>query len=125
MKKIIVTLLAITLLTGALFALTACGNEGTKGNETSSVSDSNQTPSIVGEWKYQGMEFIYTFNEDGTGEYNAAGTLMPFTYKIDGDKISILYDGNTDPFETTFSIDGDTLNVVDSVGNDTLYKRVK
>ncbi len=50
---------------------------------------------------------------------------MEFTYKIDGDKISILYTGNTDPFETTYSIDGDTLNVRDSLGKDTLYKREK
>ena len=48
---------------------------------------------------------------------------MKCTYKIDGDKISILYDGSTVPFETTFSIENDTLNVIDSLGNDTLYTR--
>ena len=48
---------------------------------------------------------------------------MKCTYEIDGDKISILYDGNTAPFETTFSIDGNKLNVKDSMGKDTIYTR--
>ena len=50
---------------------------------------------------------------------------MKFTYKLSGDKISILYDGDTVSFDTTYSVDGDTLNVVDSFGEDTLYERVK
>lgn len=80
---------------------------------------------LVGEWttKLGTYSYTYTFKEDGTGTYDAAGTLMKFTYQTDGDKISILYDGNTVPFETTYKIDGDTLNVIDSFGNDTIYKR--
>ena len=39
---------------------------------------------------------------------------MKCTYTIDGDKISILYDGNTVSFDTTFEIKDDTLNVRDS-----------
>ena len=50
---------------------------------------------------------------------------MKCTYETDGDKISIMYEGNTVPFETTYSIDGDTLNVKDSFGEDTLYKKQK
>ena len=36
---------------------------------------------------------------------------------------AILYDGNTAPFETTFSIDGKKLNIKDSFGNDTIYTK--
>ncbi|MBR2785998.1 MAG: hypothetical protein IKD76_00590 [Clostridia bacterium] len=50
---------------------------------------------------------------------------MEFTYKTEGNKISILHTGNTSHLETEDSIDGDTLNVIDSLGRDTLYKIVK
>ena len=108
MKKRIQSLLIASVMLVGVLSLTGCGEKKN---------------SIVGKWA-QG-KFIYTFNEDKTCQYDASGTIMKCTYKIDGDKISILYDGNTLPFETTFSIDGDTLNVKDSLGNDTLYKRQK
>ena len=37
--------------------------------------------------------------------------------------ISILYNGNTVPFETTFKIENDTLTIIDSFGKDVVYKR--
>lgn len=83
---------------------------------------------IVGQWKNDslGYDYIYTFNSDGTGKYDAAGTIMKFTYTLKGDKISIQYEGeNMESFDTKYSIDGNTLNVVDSLGNDTLYKKIK
>ncbi len=128
MKKMLVTVLSAAIVIGSVFSLTACGGKETAATETPAASDAKQETAIVGEWKNDSLgsyEYIYTFSEDGTGQYDAAGTIMPFTYEIDGDKISILYEGNTDPFETTFSIDGDTLNVLDSLGKDTLYKKIK
>ena len=83
---------------------------------------------IVGTWKNTelGYDFVYTFNKDGTGKYDAAGTIMEFTYNTTvDDKISILYSGSTVSFDTEYKIEGDTLNVKDSFGNDTIYKRVK
>lgn len=90
----------------------------------------NSNKEIVGKWKndttIEGYEFIYTFNEDGTGEYDAAGTIMKFKYTIDGNKISFEYtDEDMATFDTTFSIDGDTLNVKDSNNDDTLYEKVE
>ena len=93
---------------GAL-TLTGCGNKETKTN------------SIVGTWALG--TFVYTFNEDKTCTYDAAGTKMECTYEVDGDKLSILYKGNTVPFETTYSIDGNKLNVKDSFGEDTIYTK--
>lgn len=105
MKKIFVFAF---LALASTFLLVGCGKKG-----------------LVGSWAskdYSGR-YIYTFNEDGTGNYDAAGTKMDFTYKIEDGKISILYTGNTAPFETTYTIDGNTLNIVDSFGKDTLYTR--
>ena len=74
----------------------------------------------------KGEKKNYTFNSDGTGKYDAAGTIMKFTYTLKGDKISIQYEGeNMESFDTKYSIDGNTLNVVDSLGHDTLYKKIK
>lgn len=100
---------------GSLFALTLC---------LLLVGCSKGDP-IVGKWetKLGTYSYVYTFNADKTCTYNAAGNDMKCTYEIDGDKISILYDGNTVPFETTFSIEGNKLNVKDSAGNDTIYTK--
>ena len=51
---------------------------------------------------------------------------MKFKYTIDGNKISFEYtDEDMATFDTTFSIDGDTLNVKDSNNDDTLYEKVE
>ena len=97
-------------------AITGCGEK--KDNQPKEVT-------LVGSWKYEGLDCTYVFNANGTGSYTAFGNKREFTYKTEGNKISILYTGDTLPFETEYSINGDTLNVIDSLGDDTLYKRVK
>ena len=147
-KKGLLIVLGIAVLVAGLLALTACngkktGETTTAAPETTTVAASEEASAttqaettkaakkvsndIVGSWKNNdyGSDFIYTFNADGTGKYDAAGTIMEFTYTTSGKKLSILYTGNTTPFETEYSVKGDTLNVIDSIGNDTLYKKVK
>lgn len=85
------------------------------------VGCGSKKKTIVGKWALG--SYVYTFNEDKTCSYDAAGTIMKCTYKTDGDKLSILYDGDDVSFDTTYSIDGDKLNVKDSFGNDTIYTR--
>ena len=101
-----------------MFTFTACGKKEEK-------KDLN---SIVGSWKYDGSEygnyeFIYTFNEDGTGKYEAAGRTMEFTYETkDGNKLSILYKGNTASFDTEYEIKDNTLNVNKKISRFHFYK---
>lgn len=109
MKKLLRSMFLGLVLCVGVLALTACGGA--------------KSDSIVGSWKYDGADYTYTFNEDGTGEYNVYGNPMIFAYTTEGNKLSILYNGNTEPFETEYSIDGKTLNVKDSSGNDTLYTK--
>ena len=101
-----IRVLATILLVVGVLSLTGCGEKKN---------------TIVGKWAHG--SFVYTFNEDKTCSYDAAGTLMKCTYEVEGEKLSILYDGNTSPFETTYSIDGNKLNVKDSFGSDTIYER--
>ena len=114
MKKIICVLLAMLL---CCFAFAACG--GSDGNSSGGNAEKKADPAkaIVGTWEYENGGYTYVFNNDGTGEYVGKA----FTYTVDGNKISILYDGNTAPFETEFSIEGNKLNVKDSLGDDTIY----
>ena len=73
---------------------------------------------LVGEWAYSSA-FVFKFNEDKTCSYAGRNC----TYTVDGDKLSILYDGDTEPFETTFKIEGDKLTIKDSLDNDVVYTR--
>lgn len=80
---------------------------------------------LIGSWvseAYSGA-YSYTFNGDKTGIYDASGTEMNFTYTVDDNKISILYSGNTEPIELTYKIDDDLLQITDSSGKNTNYKR--
>lgn len=99
----------ISILIATIFTLSACGKK----------ENSN---SIVGKWAYSDS-FIYTFNKDKTCSYDAMGTLMKCTYTVDGDKLSIMYEGDTEPFETTFKIEDNVLTIKDSLDNDVNYKR--
>ena len=99
MRKILFTLLLVI----GVVTLTGCEKEN----------------SIVGKWAHE--SFIYTFKADGTCQYDAAGTIMKCTYKTDGNKLSIKYEGDTVSFDTTYSIKGNKLNVKDSFGSDTIY----
>lgn len=120
MKKstiILIVIVIFALAVGGFFVFKSLNNKKVEPNP------------IIGIWKnetsIEGLEFVYTFNEEGSGIYDAAGSIMQFTYKIDGDKISILYEGDTASFDTTFSIDGDTLNIIDSNGENIPYQKVK
>ena len=121
MKKVFALLLSLALITGLVFVLASCGSNSGDGDKK--TEDSKKEATIVGEWKLD--SFVYTFNEDGTGQYDIGGTVMKFTYTTEGENLSITYEGNTVAFETTYSIDGDKLNVKDSQGKDTIYTRVK
>lgn len=48
---------------------------------------------------------------------------MPFTYTIEDDKLSILYEGNTAPFETTYKVSDNTLTIKDSFDADVVYNK--
>ena len=110
MKKTLTLIVAAMILVAGLFILTGCNNNN---------NNSSKNP-IVGKWQSKDYSsYVYTFNEDGTGDYSG----MKFTYKTEGDKISITYDGSTAAFESTFEIKGNELNIKDSLGNDTIYNK--
>jgi len=100
MKKVLLFALAVVFVC-ALFILSSCGEKS----------------NLVGSWTYPNTPYTYVFKEDGTGSY--AGS--PITYTTSGDKIAIYFDGTTFPYESTYSIEGNKLNIIDSLGNNTIY----
>ncbi len=78
---------------------------------------------LVGSWEYESGGFTYTFNSDGSGVYDMAGTKMKFNYTAENSVLSITYEGSTAPMQLEYVLSGDTLNVKDSAGNDTIYHR--
>jgi hypothetical protein len=81
---------------------------------------------LVGSWDYAELSgMVYTFNADGSGSYDMFGEVMNFTYEADGSTLKLTFtDEDVDvPTELAYTIDGDSLNVKDSLGNDTIYKR--
>lgn len=69
------------------------------------------------------LTIFFHLYEDGSGNYDAAGVAMPFTYTIEDDKLSILYEGNTAPFETTYKVSDNTLTIKDSFDADVVYNK--
>ena len=86
--------------------------------------DSGETgeASLVGTWKY-GDTYAYTFEEGGKGNYDAGGNVMNFTYVDNGDSVTITYDGNTQGSDFKYHIDGDTLVIEDSFGEEVRYTK--
>lgn len=106
MKKTLLTLGIVLVLVLSVFILTGC---------------EKKAEGLVGQWAYS--SFVYTFNEDKTGTYDALGSTMEFTYEDDGSKVSILYKGNTAPLELNYRIEGNKLIITDSFGSDVEYTR--
>ena len=89
-----------------------------------SVTNSEKNPennddkqSIVGLWAgTTDDEFYYLFNDDKTGSYTMGVDIKEFTYKIDGDTVIIVFDGNSKEHVYKYSIDGDVLSIENDYG---------
>ena len=82
---------------------------------------------IVGKWEYNQKDYeipaVYTFKDDGTGEYNLAGQVQKLTYKTKGNKITITYKGEPD-MEQKYKLKGDVLTLYDITDSPVVYYRV-
>lgn len=115
MKKIALFTAVLTLV---MFLLASCGN------------------SIVGTWSKTDSSILgdltttYTFNSDGTGNINALGMNVSFTYTTEKDQITITYGASAGSLsfssdETfTYSVSGDSLTLT-SGNTATIYTKSK
>ena len=116
MKSIITKTLVLVLIITSVFVVTACDKEK-KDNDKKDTKSSK----IVGSWEHTG--YTYTFNSDKTCSYKYGETEMNCTYEDDGEKVSILYDGNTVASEYEYKVEGSKLTIKDSFGDDVVYTK--
>ena len=112
MKKTLKNIALVLVLLIGVFSIAGCGKKDSKKDDV---------PAIVGTWDHNG--YVYKFNKDKTGSYDAKGIKMKFTYEDDGEKVSILYEGNTVASEYAYKVKGKTLIIKDSFDNDVEYTK--
>ena len=110
---------ALLLVVVLLFALCACGGEKTPSQQTPNSND--PATLLVGEWTYELGGYTYNFKADGSGTYSVGESVMEFTYEVDDDTLAITYKDVDAPLVLEYSLDGNTLNIKDSFGSDTIY----
>ena len=108
---------------------TDSSTEGSTDSKTESTDESSEVSSprsvFVGKWAsedYNGS-FIYTFNEDGTGNYDMMGSELDFKYSVDSDKIMTITftaEGYT-PMNVAYTIEGDKLTISDTLGTKNVF----
>ena len=77
---------------------------------------------LIGSWAYEEDEnFVYTFNADGKGTYDAYGDILNFDYVDYGSFVTISYSDAPYPADYDYTISGNTLTIQDSGGNDVNY----
>lgn len=107
MKKILISIIFIITIFSSLFIITGCKKE--------------KKEPIVGTWERSG--FVYKFNKDKTGSYNASGNKMEFTYEDKGNKVILLYKKTNKKGTYNYKIKKNKLIIKDSFGNDIVYIR--
>ena len=128
MKKS-VRLLAVVSALIMLCTFAGCNkNKGNTDNENQ-VSTVSEQPldTLAGQWQSEELsDYIYTFNGDGTGQYDMAGKVLELNYATEDGKITLTFleEGYT-PVTLDYELDGDKLNIKDSFGKDTFYVKVQ
>lgn len=105
----------------------ATANNG--GSQDNGNAGTTKGTGIVGTFKYTDAEVpeltsTYTFNQDGTGEYDLCGEKLALTYKTNGNILSITFAGQSIPMDVEYSVNADALTIKDVTGADLVYKRV-
>ena len=111
---------------------TGCGKNDNPPQESSTTPSMTESVSEVapdsleGQWQSESNPgFVYTFEHDGTGQYDMAGNVLNLQYTTDSGKITLtfLQEGYS-AVTLDYVLEGDRLNIKDSFGNDTFYMRV-
>ena len=105
---------------GSKAAGSAAGSSAAASSSAEGVSE--EAKALVGSWAAETMtDFVYTFNEDGTGDYAMGTEKKELTFKVADGKLEILFKGNTAPFKTPVKIEGNKFTIKDSSDKDVVY----
>ena len=108
----------------------ANANNGSADNAAAPAANGeNKGTGIVGTFRYVDAETpeltsSYTFNQDGTGQYELLGEKLDLTYKTNGNILSIMFAGQSIPMDVEYTVNAEALTMKDVTGNDVVYHRV-
>ena len=82
---------------------------------------------IFGNWKIvnEKEEFYYVFNRDNTCSYQMKKASLSCTYQIDEEKITILFNGESEEKIYSYEIKADILTIKDKTGKENKFKKEK
>lgn len=123
MKRLI-KILSIAAVLAIICTFAACNKND--GDTDSSDSERSANDTLTGQWRSEELsDYIYIFNENGSGAYNMGGNVVELNYSTENGKITInfLKEGYSS-VTLVYEMDGDRLNIKDSYGKDTFYIRV-
>lgn len=104
-------------------------NNGSSGNSAAVAAPESKGTGIVGTFRYVDAETpeltsSYTFNQDGTGQYELLGEKLDLTYKTNGNILSIMFAGQNIPMDVEYTVNAEALTMKDVTGGDVVYHRV-
>ena len=108
----------------------ANANNGSADNAAAPAANGeSKGTGIVGTFRYVDAETpeltsSYTFNQDGTGQYELLGEKLDLTYKTNGNILSIMFAGQSIPMDVEYTVNAEALTMKDVTGNDVVYHRV-
>lgn len=114
---------------GANANANANNNGGSGNNAAPAAAPESKGTGIVGTFRYVDAETpeltsSYTFNQDGTGQYELLGEKLDLTYKTNGNILSITFAGQSIPMDVEYTVNAEALTMKDVTGNDVVYHRV-
>ena len=104
-------------------------NNGSGNSAAPAAAPESKGTGIVGTFRYVDAETpeltsSYTFNQDGTGQYELLGEKLDLTYKTNGNILSIMFAGQSIPMDVEYTVNAEALTMKDVTGNDVVYHRV-
>jgi len=107
----------------------ANANNSGSGNSAAPAAPESKGTGIVGTFRYVDAETpeltsSYTFNQDGTGQYELLGEKLDLTYKTNGNILSIMFAGQNVPMDVEYTVNAQALTIKDVTGGDVVYHRV-
>ena len=104
-------------------------NNGSGNSAAPAAAPESKGTGIVGTFRYVDAETpeltsSYTFNQDGTGQYELLGEKLDLTYKTNGNILSIMFAGQNVPMDVEYTVNAEALTIKDVTGNDVVYHRV-
>ena len=109
-------------IAGELFGVDS-GRTWLVGGDTEEAVVNVEASALLGTWleRDSSWDDTYTFNADGTGLL-VSGPEYPFTYKVDGDVLTLIFDED-DEEVFTISVSGDVITLVDEYYEEIFWDR--